>query len=61
MHSFMFGSLGTTEILLIVLLIALLFGSKKIVGLAKSMGRFKGEYKKGQMEVKQELEEMKEE
>jgi len=53
----MFGP-GFTEIALIVFVIALLFGGKKLVGLGKSLGRFKGEYKKGQMEVEQELKEM---
>lgn len=52
----MFG-LGFSEILVIVIAAAvLLFGSKKIVELARSMGRVSGEFKKGKREVERELE-----
>lgn len=51
----MFG-LGIMEILIIVLAAGLLlFGSKKIVELARSLGRFSGEFKKGRSEVEKEL------
>ncbi|MDP3955834.1 MAG: twin-arginine translocase TatA/TatE family subunit [bacterium] len=50
----MFG-LEYSEILIIALIIALLFGGNKILGFAKSLGRFKGEFKKGQMEIDKEL------
>lgn len=57
----MFG-LGMTEILIIVVvLVIIFFGGKKIAGLAKSAGRVGGEFKKGKLEVEQELQEMKEE
>lgn len=51
----MFG-LGIPEIIVILLAVGvLLFGSKKIVELARSMGRFSGEFKKGKKEIEAEL------
>ena len=53
----MFG-LGIPEILLILLGIGVLFfGSKKIVELARSMGRMSGEFKKGKADVEREIRE----
>ncbi len=45
-----FGLSGPQEILLIVLIILLLFGAKKLPELARSMGRSLGEFKKGRKE-----------
>lgn len=45
------------EIVIIVLAIALLFGSKNIINLARSMGRMSGEFKKGKIEIEKELRE----
>jgi sec-independent protein translocase protein TatA len=57
----MFG-LGATEIVIIVVvLVIVFFGGKKLAGLAKSAGRVGGEFKKGKMEVEQEIAEMKKE
>jgi len=51
----MFG-LGLPEIIVILLAIGiLLFGGKKIVELARSMGRVSGEFKKGKQEIEREL------
>lgn len=51
----MFG-LGLPEIIVILLAIGiLLFGGKKIVELARSMGRVSGEFKKGKQEIEKEL------
>ena len=51
----MFG-LGIPEIIIILLAIGiLLFGSKKIVELARSMGRFTGEFKKGKHDIESEI------
>ena len=51
----MFG-LGIPEIIIILLAIGiLLFGSKKIIELARSMGRFTGEFKKGKREIEAEI------
>jgi len=51
----MFG-LGMSEVLIIALVIGiLLFGSKKIVEIARSLGRFSGEFKKGKQDIEREL------
>lgn len=53
----MFG-LGIPEIIVILLAIGvLLFGGKKIVELARSMGRASGEFKKGKQDIERELRE----
>ncbi len=51
----MFGSLGATEILLIVLAILLLFGAKKIPELAKGIGKGMREFKKAVNDVQEDL------
>ena len=38
---------GLVQIIIVVVLIALLFGAKKIPELARSLGKAKGEFKKG--------------
>lgn len=54
----MFG-LGMPEIIIILVAVGiLLFGSKKIVEVARSLGRFSGEFKKGKQEVDRELKEV---
>lgn len=51
----MFG-LGVSEIVIIAIAAAiLLFGSKKVVELARSLGRVGGEFKKGQRDIEAEL------
>jgi sec-independent protein translocase protein TatA len=51
----MFG-LGLPEIVIILVAVVILFfGGEKIGELAKGLGRFSGEYKKGKMEVEKEL------
>ena len=47
-------SLGFTEILLIVVVILLLFGAKRIPELAKALGRASREYKKAREELERE-------
>ena len=52
---------GTTEIIVIVVAAGLLlFGAKKIPQLAKTFGKAKGEYKKGEIEADEELKKFKE-
>jgi sec-independent protein translocase protein TatA len=47
-------SLGFTEILLIVVVVLLLFGAKRIPELAKALGRASNEYKKAKDELARE-------
>ena len=54
----MFGNIGTTEILLIVGLLTLLFGAKKIPELAKGIGKGIREFKKEIKDVKENVEGM---
>lgn len=50
MHVVGFGMPGQTEIILIVFVILLLFGAKKLPELSRSLGKSLGEFKKGQKE-----------
>ena len=50
----LFG-LGTPEIILIVLVILLLFGAKRIPDLMKSMGKGVKSFKEGMKEVEKEI------
>lgn len=45
---------GLWQILIVVLIIAVLFGAKKIPELARSIGKAKGEFKKGLIEGEKE-------
>ena len=51
----MFGNLGAGEILLIVLVILLLFGAKKIPELAQGLGKGMREFKKSLKDVEDEI------
>ena len=50
----MFG-LGIPEMLIIVAVIVLFFGAGKISEIARGLGRFTGEFKKGQKEMEDEI------
>ena len=51
MHTLAFiGMPGQSEVLLIVFIILLLFGAKKLPELSRSLGKSLGEFKKGQRE-----------
>ena len=51
MHTLGFMGLpGHTEVILIVFVILLLFGAKKLPELSRSLGKSLGEFKKGQKE-----------
>lgn len=52
----LFQSLGLPEILILVVLALLLFGSSKIGDLARSVGRAKADFKRGEVEGERELE-----
>jgi len=51
----MLGGIGAQEILLILLIIVLLFGAKKIPEIARGLGRSVSEFKKGVREVDEEI------
>ena len=51
----MFGNLGAGEILIIVLVILLLFGAKKIPELAQGLGKGMKEFKKSLRDVEDEI------
>lgn len=50
------GSLGGLEIAIIVLVVLLLFGAKKIPELARGMGQGINEFRKASNEIKSEIE-----
>jgi sec-independent protein translocase protein TatA len=47
-------AIGTTEILLIVIVVIILFGANKIPELARSLGKATGEFKKGKQDAERE-------
>jgi sec-independent protein translocase protein TatA len=51
----MLGGIGAQEILLILLIILLLFGARKIPEIARGLGRSMSEFKKGLREVDEEI------
>ncbi len=53
----MIGSFGWQELILILLIVLLLFGAKKLPEVARSVGKALGEFKKGMKETKKELDE----
>jgi len=55
----LFGSLGFWEILLIVLVVLLLFGGKKIPELMQGLGKGVKSFKKGMQEVEDEIKDVK--
>lgn len=57
----MFG-LGFTEIVIILTVVAIFFfGAEKISELARGLGRFTGEFKKGKAEMEKEIKKAEEE
>ncbi len=51
----MFGSIGTPELIIIMLVILLLFGSKRLPELAKGIGKGIRQFKKAMDDVKDEI------
>jgi len=51
------GSIGTPEILVILFIVLLLFGAKKIPELARGLGRGIREFKDATKEIKKNIEE----
>lgn len=57
----MFG-LGSSEIIIILIVVVVLFfGGEKMSELAKRLGRFTGEFKKGKAEIEKEIKKVEEE
>lgn len=54
-------SLGITEILLILVVVILLFGGKRIPEIARALGRASYEYKKAKNVIQKEAEDLKNE
>lgn len=53
----MFGGLGWQEIILIVLVILLLFGARRIPEVMRSMGKGIKEFKKGMKDIESDIKE----
>ena len=53
----MFGNLGPTEIILIVIALLVLFGAKKLPEIGKSFGKGLREFKKATREISEPLKE----
>jgi sec-independent protein translocase protein TatA len=51
----MFGNIGMSELMIILIVVLLLFGPKKLPELARSLGRSINEFKKAADDVKKEL------
>ncbi|MFP6874033.1 MAG: twin-arginine translocase TatA/TatE family subunit [Verrucomicrobiales bacterium] len=51
------GTFGLPEIALILLILVLLFGAKKLPKLARGFGQAQGEFKKARSDAKREMEE----
>tara|TARA_R110002124_G_scaffold46903_3_gene140224 strand:+ start:5848 stop:6063 length:216 start_codon:yes stop_codon:yes gene_type:complete len=51
------GSFGTTEIIIIAIIILVLFGAKRIPELAKGLGQGIKEFRKASNDIKKEIEE----
>ena len=51
---------GQEWIFVIIIAVVFIFGAKKIPELAKTFGKSKGEYKKGEIEADKELKDIKE-
>jgi len=51
----MFGGFGIQEILLILLIILLLFGAKRLPEIARGMGKSIKEFKKGVKDIEEDI------
>lgn len=54
----MFGRIGVSELLIILVVVLIFFGPAKLPALAKSMGQAVAEFRKGTKEISKELEEI---
>lgn len=51
----MLGGIGAQELLLILLVLLLLFGAKKIPEIAKGLGKSVSEFKRGMRDIEEEI------
>ena len=51
----MFGNIGSTEILIILFIVLLLFGAKKLPELAQALGKGIREFKRSVHEIEEEV------
>ena len=51
----MFGNIGLPELLIILVIVLLLFGAKRLPEIARSMGRTIQEFKRGIKEVERDV------
>ena len=51
----MFGSIGPGELIIIMLIILLLFGSKRLPELARGIGKATSQFRKAMEDVKEEI------
>lgn len=52
----MFGKIGGTELVVILVIVLLIFGPSKLPALARSMGQAIKEFKKGTQDIKNDFE-----
>lgn len=52
----MFGKIGGTELIVILVIVLLIFGPSKLPALARSMGQAMKEFKKGTQDIKDDFE-----
>jgi sec-independent protein translocase protein TatA len=52
----LFNGVGGSEILIVLLAILLLFGSKRIPGFARAVGRGMAEFRRAMREIREEIE-----
>ena len=51
----MFGSIGPSELIIIMLIVLLVFGSKRLPELARGIGKATRQFKKAMDDVKEEI------
>ena len=54
-----FGMPGGSEVILILFIVLVLFGAKKLPDLSRSLGKSLGEFKKGKEDLEREIREIK--
>lgn len=55
----MFGNIGFPELLIILVIVLLLFGAKRLPEIARGMGRSLSEFKKGIKEIEHDVDDVK--